>query len=45
MTLAIRQDDSNSLRSPLFRPDYTGGWDHGLVELADCLGPDLYFKL
>jgi len=45
MTLAIRQDDSNSLRSPLLRPDYTGGWDHGLVELSDCLGPDLYSKL
>lgn len=45
MTLPIRQDDRNLLRSPLLRPDYTGGWDHGLVELADCLGPDLYFKL
>lgn len=45
MTLAIRHDDSNILRSPLLRPDYTGGWDHGLVELADCLDPDLYFKL
>lgn len=45
MTLAIRQDSENCLRSPLFRPDYTGGWDHGLVELADCISPDFYSEL
>ena len=45
MTLPIRQNDGTELRSPVFRPDYTGGWDHGLVELADCLGPDQYSKL
>lgn len=45
LTLAIRQDDSNTLRSPLLRPDYTGGWDHGLVELSDFLGPEHYYEL
>lgn len=42
MTLAIRQSADNSLRSPIFRPDYSGGWDHGLLELADCLPADAY---
>lgn len=45
MTLALRQDSSNQLRSPLLRPDYAGGWDHGLVELSDCLSPELYAEL
>lgn len=45
MTIAIRQDDTNLLRSPIFRPDYAGGWDHGLVELSDCLSPELYGDL
>ncbi len=45
MTLAIRQDDSTILHSPLRRPDYTGGFDHGLVELADCLNPEHYREL
>lgn len=42
LTMAIRQNEGNTLRSPLFRPDYTGGWDHGLVELSDCLGAEWY---
>lgn len=45
MTLAIRTDDSTSLHSPVFRPDYTGGWDHGLVELSDCLDAQWYQTL
>jgi len=45
MTLAIRQNADTLLRSPLLRPDYTGGWDHGLVELADCLPAELYREL
>lgn len=45
MTLPIRQDTTTQLRSPVFRPDYTGGWDHGLVELSDCLSPEWYGKL
>lgn len=45
MTLTLRQDDSNTLRSPLLRPDYAGGWDHGLVELSDCLPVQQYAHL
>lgn len=45
MTLALRQDSAATLHSPLLRPDYTGGWDHALVELSDCLSPDLYQEL
>ena len=42
MTMAIRQEEDALLRSPLLRPDYTGGFDHGLVELSDCLPPEMY---
>lgn len=42
MTLAIRQNKENRLLSPILRPDYTGGWDHGLMELSDCLPAELY---
>lgn len=42
MTMAIRQEEDTMLRSPLLRPDYTGGFDHGLVELSDCLPPERY---
>ncbi len=42
MTLAIRQSDSTLLRSNVLRVDYTGERDHALVELADCLPPELY---
>lgn len=45
MTLAIRQDNQSQLRSPVFRPDYAGGWDHGLVELSDCLPAERYRNL
>ena len=45
MTLAIRQNEDSILRSPLLRPDYAGGWDHGLVELSDCLSQEWYEKL
>lgn len=45
MTLAIRQDDSAVLRSPRLRLDYTGGFDHALVALADCLSSDRYQEL
>lgn len=43
MTLSIRQDGGTALRSPVFRPDYSGGWDHGLVELSDCL-PSAFYR-
>lgn len=42
MTLAIRQNTESKIQSPLLRPDYSGGWDHGLVELSDCLPIELY---
>lgn len=42
MTLAIRQNTSGQLRGPVFRVDYSGGFDHALVELADCLPAELY---
>ena len=41
MTLPIRQEDP-FLRSPLLRPDYTGGFDHAFVELSDCLSFEHY---
>ena len=44
MTIPIRQEGS-SLHSPLLRPDYTGGFDHGLVELSDCLSSVFYKEL
>ena len=45
LTIAIRQDDTHMLCSPVFRPDYTGGFDHGLVELSDCLDSEFYQEL
>ena len=45
LTVALRQDVSTTLRSPLLCPDYTGGWDHALVELSDCLGAEYYTEL
>lgn len=41
MTLTIRQS-TDVLRSPLFHPDYAGGWDHRLLELSDCLPAQWY---
>lgn len=42
MTLAIRQNAPGMLHSPLFPLDYSGGYDHSLVELSDVLAPELY---
>lgn len=42
MTMAIRQNASGILRSPVLRVDYAGEQDHALVELADCLPAALY---
>lgn len=45
MTLAIRQNADNVLRSPsALRYDYAGGRDHGLLELSESLPADLYEK-
>lgn len=45
LTISIRQNEETVLRSPLRRPDYTGGWDHALIELSDCLDARWYEKL
>lgn len=42
LTLAIRQNPSATMRSPIFEIDYTGGIDHSLVELSDCLPAELF---
>ena len=42
MTLAIRQDTSGTLRSPLLRFDYSGERDHRLVELSDILPAEAF---
>ena len=41
MTLSLRQD-CDKLCSPILQPDYSGGWDHALVELSDCLPPEAF---
>lgn len=45
LTIAIRPSDGTVLRSGILHPDYMGGWDHGLVELSDCLPLEVYEKL
>ena len=45
MTMAIRQDTETKVHSPVFRPDYAGGWDHGLLELSDWLPAEAYREL
>ena len=45
LTIAVRPSDGTVLRSGILRPDYMGGWDHGLVELSDCLPLEVYEKL
>ncbi len=42
MTMAIRQDTSGAVRSPMLRPDYAGYRDHSLVELSQNLPANLY---
>lgn len=42
MTMAIRQDTGNLLRSGGFHIDYAGERDHTLIELSDVLPADLY---
>ena len=42
MTLAIRQNTETLLCSPTLRTDYSGERDHTLVELSECLPPELY---
>lgn len=44
MTLKVLPCPDQTVRSPLriFRYDYAGGNDHGLLELSDVLPPELY---
>lgn len=44
LTIAIRKPGPGTLRSPILLPDYTGGWDHALVELSECLPISAYTK-
>lgn len=45
MTIAIRQEGGNTLRSPLLRIDYAGERDHDLIELSDILPREYYKEL
>ena len=42
MTLSIRKRADTTLCSPIALPDYTGGFDHGLIELSDVLPTQNY---
>lgn len=42
MTLSVTRDVGSTLTSPILLPDYTGGFDHGLIELSDVLPPEAY---
>lgn len=42
MTLRIRKSAGSIVTSPILLPDYAGGFDHALVELADVLPPEAY---
>ncbi len=42
MSLAIRKNPENLLRSNILSFDYAGEQDHGLLELADILPPEIY---
>lgn len=42
MTIAIRQSADTVVRSGIYRFDYAGERDHGLIELADSLPYDVY---
>lgn len=44
MTLEIRQSGSSTVRSPMTRIDYAGGYDHTLLELSDSLPASIYEK-
>lgn len=37
LTLSIRKNLSGNLDSPRLKVDYTGGFDHGMIELSDIL--------
>ena len=46
MTVAIKKDNSGTVRSPALRiGDYAGGRDKALLELSEILAPDSYEKI
>lgn len=42
MSIPISQSSTALLRSDVARVDYSGGWDHGLLELSDVMPAELY---
>lgn len=44
LTVPVILDKSGTLRSPILRPDYTGGYDRSLIELSDILPGSAYEK-
>lgn len=42
MSLAIRTGNPGQVHTPRQQIDYTGGWDHSLVELSEVLPTELY---
>lgn len=44
ITVALRREKAEVLRSPTMRIDYAGERDHALTELSDCLPVSLYKK-
>lgn len=42
MTLPIRQNAENVVRTPVMNFDYLGGYNHALVELSDILSDEIY---
>jgi len=44
LTIAIQEGLAGLLHSPIQLPDYTGGRDHTLVELSECLPLSAYAK-
>lgn len=44
LTISLRRETAEVLRSPTMRIDYAGERDHALTELSDCLPISLYQK-
>ncbi len=44
MSLAIHQPGDSNVRSSIIQVDYTGEWDHALVELSESLPLSLYSR-
>ena len=42
ISFSVRQRTSSLVRSNIARVDYTGGWDHALLELSDVMPAELY---